>query len=232
MIDPATGSELVTVYRPDGTERHLKKLEPLDWLALGNTLKATRKAQKRAEMDAEFAARQKQAPPEPDAAPAPHPRAPAPGMPPVPGAPTAPRRKTPAERHADDVRAEMEKIDRRPVKYWDIERFVNELAGQYAAILTSLSKEHPPGTSADVLAADFKSLGLHPSEWLGVTARLLNLEEVDVPLAGSPASGATANSPTPPPTGGESQTESAPSSTSQTTPSDTPSTAGTQPSAA
>ena len=229
MIDPGTGSQLVTVYRPDGTERHLKMLEPLDWLGLGNTLKATRKAERRAEMAAEFKARQA-AEPEPAPAP-PRPPAASPGMPPVPGLPQRSPTKTPAERHAEEVKAAMAAIDRRPVRYLDIENFVNELPGQYAAILISIGKDHPPGTPAEAVAAEFKSLGLHPAAWAGVAARLLDLKTVSVPLPESPAGGASADS-TPPPTGGGSPTGSGQPSTPQETPSGGLSTDSIQQSAA
>jgi hypothetical protein len=50
MIDPKTGSKLVTLNLADGTERHLKKLSPSDWLKLGNSLRSIRKEQRRQEM--------------------------------------------------------------------------------------------------------------------------------------------------------------------------------------
>ena len=49
MTDPTNGSQLVLVNTPAG-ERQLKRLSPADWVKLGNTLRASRKAQLRAEL--------------------------------------------------------------------------------------------------------------------------------------------------------------------------------------
>lgn len=50
MVDPTTGSNLVTVTKPDGTQRHLKKCGPSDWMRLANTFRHTRKVWKMVSM--------------------------------------------------------------------------------------------------------------------------------------------------------------------------------------
>jgi hypothetical protein len=50
MIDPETGSNLVTITKPDGTQRHLKKCSPSDWMRLANTFRHTRKVWKMVSM--------------------------------------------------------------------------------------------------------------------------------------------------------------------------------------
>lgn len=132
MIDPATGSNLVTVRLPNGEERHLKKCSPSDWMRLTNIFRATRKARKRVSMA---------------------------------GAPAA------------EVTAEMEKLDKTPVEYEDVERFFDEFDGQYEAILLSISKDHLGAPPEDVIA-DFDSLGLHPLRWCGIACALFNIPTV------------------------------------------------------
>lgn len=43
MIDPVTGSKLVTVTLPDGTKRHLRKCSPSDWMRMENVFRQVRK---------------------------------------------------------------------------------------------------------------------------------------------------------------------------------------------
>lgn len=50
MVDPTTGSNLVTITKPDGTQRHLKKCAPSDWMRLANTFRHTRKVWKMVSM--------------------------------------------------------------------------------------------------------------------------------------------------------------------------------------
>lgn len=113
----------------------------------------------------------------------------------------------------DAVKKELAEIDRRPVRYWDAERYVNDLAGSYEVIRLSLSREKgSPATEADVDA-----LGLHPVEWLDVAAELAGLN-VGTPAEGgaggaSPLPPAGEGSPPQTSTGGSSATESATTST-------------------
>jgi hypothetical protein len=46
MLDPETGSNLVTITKSDGAQRHLKKCSPSDWMKLANTFRHTRKVWK------------------------------------------------------------------------------------------------------------------------------------------------------------------------------------------
>lgn len=50
MQDPVTGSKLVTINLPDGSERNLKKCSPSDWYRLANSFRNARKAAKKANL--------------------------------------------------------------------------------------------------------------------------------------------------------------------------------------
>lgn len=149
MIDEKTGSELVTVNTPAG-ERHLKRLSPADWVKLGNTLRASRKAGLRAELAAGKAS-------------------------------------------ADETRKALDEFDRRPVRYADVERFVNTLEGQYAAILYSLQKDN-----AAAGEAEFNALELPPDQWLSVTAQLLSMQVVTTGEGAGPGGPLPATGESPP----------------------------------
>lgn len=49
-LDPQTGSNLVTVTKADGSQRHLKKCSPSDWMRLANIFRHTRKVWKMVSM--------------------------------------------------------------------------------------------------------------------------------------------------------------------------------------
>lgn len=167
MQDPVTGSKLVTINLPDGSERNLKKCSPSDWIRLANIFRANRKAAKKASML---------------------------------GAPPA------------DLLAELDKLDKAPVKEPDLLQWLNSLEGQHAAILLSLAKEFPDA-GPDALAEKFDELGLEPFRWLEVAAKLFNIPLEPVNAKKNDEGGATTN-----PTGGEPPTSSAPPSTPPTTP--------------
>jgi hypothetical protein len=136
MIDEKTGSELVTVNTSAG-ERHLKRLAPADWVKLSNTLRATRKAELRAELGASAAARTQAI------------NACLVGV--REKLKAAPQDK--AERMIQDAlasaldateaeaRKRLDEFDRRPIKYRDVESFINTMEGQYAAILYSACRK-------------------------------------------------------------------------------------------
>ena len=151
MTDEKTGSELVTVNTPAG-ERHLKRLAPADWVKLGNTLRASRKAQLRAELAA-------------------------------------------AKASADDTKRSLDEFDRRPVKYRDVEAFINTMEGQYAAILYSLQKDNPAAGEAE-----FNELAVPPQDWLEVTGHLLNVPIVVTRVGPDGPLPETGESPQSPPT--------------------------------
>ena len=203
MTDPTNGSQLVIVNTPAG-ERQLKRLSPADWVKLGNTLRASRKAQLRAEIGASVAQRarvlrscledaQKR----------------------VDGQPQdkAERMirdalKAALDATRDEERKALDAFDRLPLRARDVEEFVNTLEGQYAAILYSLQKDKP-----DAGEADFNALELQPGDWLGITANLLNMRTVAVEGGPSGPLPGTGESPPPSPTATETstptQTESA-----------------------
>jgi hypothetical protein len=190
MTDPQTGSELVIVNTPAG-ERQLKRLSPADWVKLSNTLRATRKAEIRAELGASVAARtqaintclagvrEKLK--------------------------AAPQDK--AERLIQDAlasaldateaeaRKRLDEFDRRPLKYRDVESFINTMEGQYAAILYSLQKDNPQAGEAE-----FNELAVPPQDWLDVTGRLLNVPIVVTRVGpDGPLPGTGESPPSPPP---------------------------------
>src|SRR4051812_16609678 len=78
-----------------------------------------------------------------------------------------------------DIKAALDAIDKAPVSYRDVERFLNTLEGQHTAIRLSMRKDKADGQP--VTDADFDALGLHPSEWLKVVARLCDLKVESVP---------------------------------------------------
>lgn len=135
MTDPATGSRLVVVNRPDGSDVNLRKLSPADWVSLGNTLRANRKSALRVDLAC--------------------------------GTMTA-----------DEQRAKLDAFDRRPVKYADVERFVNTLDGQYA-VLRLAAQRHDPSADDDGIDLLIASLA-HPSDWTPIVADLCDLRVVEV----------------------------------------------------
>lgn len=101
--------------------------------------------------------------------------------------------KTPPE----ETKKALDEFDRRPVRYRDVEAYVNTLEGQYAAILLSLQKDNPQAGEDE-----FNALDLQPDQWLGITAELLNLKLVTPPL---PESGGS--KPSDPPQSADPQSE-------------------------
>ncbi|HTK76481.1 MAG TPA: hypothetical protein VL371_14545, partial [Gemmataceae bacterium] len=112
-----------------------------------------------------------------------------------------------ANASAEETRKALDEFDRRPVRYQDVERFVNTLEGQYAAILYSLQKDAPAAGEAE-----FNALDLAPDEWLSVTAKLLSMQVVERPAEGQgpggplPATGGGESQPTNPPPPSETST--------------------------
>jgi hypothetical protein len=177
MLDPETGSNLVTITKPDGTQRHLKKCAPSDWMRLANTFRHMRKVWKIVSMTGQ---------PQPA------------------------------------IQAAMDELDKKRIFRDDVTGFILTWEGQYEAILLSIAKDHPLGTTRSILEADFDSLGLEEDTWLPPAAALFNLKLV-TPEASAKKNddggkkestgGATTN-----PTTEEPPTSSDTSSTAPTTP--------------
>lgn len=89
-----------------------------------------------------------------------------------------------AGKPAEEVQAEMDRLDKLPVKYDDVEAFFDELDGQYEAILLSLGRENP-GADRQTLVDEFDALGLHPLRWCGVACALFNIPTVPAGKAGA-----------------------------------------------
>lgn len=174
MIDPRTGSKLITLNLPDGTERHLKRLSPSDWLKLGNSLQSIRKGEKRLELATASAALS--AASEEIAA--------ATGKPEMKDAVRAILAKHGVIAASEAV--ELQKIDKAPVKHSDIERFLNTQAGQYTAILLALARDKPEILTDPTLGDDeMEKLGISSADWQPLMMELCNMEYAP-PLPPSP----------------------------------------------
>ena len=130
--------------------------------------------------------------------------------------------------HEAKYKKMLANIDKMPVQYFDIQTFLNDIAGQYSAILLSIQKTLPAGQRAS--DSHITAMGIEPADWFWIAAELCNLKIVSV--------GGDEKKPTGEPPAAEAQTvtgspipaESDTGSTSVTTPSSGPSTDSTGPS--
>lgn len=110
----------------------------------------------------------------------------------------------------DEARRQLDAMDRRPVKYRDVEQYVNTLEGQYMALRLAVSRDPAVGSDEDAIEAAIADLAPDPGDWNRIVADLLNLqlvvEELPDPPAGvgavaPPQPETTAPTGTEPPTG-------------------------------